>query len=385
MRKLITYSLALSLLASCGVSFKTLTLEDNLPKPKPIIGLGDFKATTIFRNSMGDAWTENGECVTVEPTSESHQGDQAISLQWDRGSCEWTGFGIGWNAWAPKDLSQIMEVGAIEFYIRSIEKESSIPTIVFLLEDYGGVMSAAVFGSSCLERYPIDDQWQKATIPLSSFNYKEEGIDLTNIKQMVFELINAGAVIIDDMVIVEYQEREVALDNRLDKPSLLELELPSTLYDDSFGNVWGLGAFDCRDFSTTSEAAFEGSESIHMTWEKAEKCGSNRFGTSWTNWLAVDFSDKMDRAALDFWMKGSPGENALFAGIQAYNFASGRVAVSDSYVVEERSGWKHVRIPISEMKSGAEPWPRDNVKLIFFEVEQEGDVFIDNIQLISAP
>ena len=42
MRKLLIATGILALFTGCEVSFKTLTLEDNLPVPKPIVGLGDF-------------------------------------------------------------------------------------------------------------------------------------------------------------------------------------------------------------------------------------------------------------------------------------------------------------------------------------------------------
>ena len=143
MKKLLIATGILALFTGCEVSFKTLTLDDNLPVPKPIVGLGDFTATTIFKNSMNDVWESEFECETVAATAVASEGEQALKVEWDRGGCEWAGFGSGWDAWQPKDLSEIMDKAAVEFKIRSVEGEANIPLIIFLLEDYGGTMCAA--------------------------------------------------------------------------------------------------------------------------------------------------------------------------------------------------------------------------------------------------
>lgn len=376
-------SIAVLLLVGCGIEFNTLSLEDNVPVPEPIVGLGDFAATKVFGNSSAEVWgLEKDECQDVKSTSVAYEGNSAIEVNWDRGGCEWAGFGIGWNGWSSKDLSDIMHTGAFEFYIRSVEGETSIPLMIFLLEDYGGTMCAAVFGSASLESYPINETWQKAQVPLSWFNNEEEGCDVSNIKQLVIELQNSGSVIIDEMKIVEYTPSERPADSRIAKKSEIPFTGEAVVFDEAFGNVWGLGTYGCRNYEITQEEAFMGKNSLAMTFKKGDgKCEWKRFGTSWTEWIAVDM--KTLAPEFECWIKSDAAldDQDLYVGLQDYNYHELKVQITEDHVVREERGWKLVQVPFFDAGFGTEKLPGDRIKELFLEGNGTGTIYLDELKI----
>lgn len=381
--RLLLATIGVTLLVGCGMEFKTLTLEDNVPVPEPIIGLGDFSATKVFGNGTSETWgLEKDECQDVKTTSVAYEGSTAIEVNWDRGACEWAGFGIGWNGWSSKDLSEIMHTAAFEFYIRSVEGETSIPLMIFLLEDYGGTMCAAVFGSASLESYPINETWQKAQVPLSWFNNEVEGCDVSNIKQLVIELQNSGSVIIDDMRIVEYTAPERPAGSRIDKPSEIPFGGEAVVFDETFGNVYGLGAYGCRNYEITQEEAFSGKSSLAMTFQESdEKCDWQRLGTSWTEWIAVDM--KTLAPEFECWIKSetSLDDQELFVGLADYNYHEIKVQITDAHVVREERGWKQVVVPFFDAGFGTDDMPGDRIKEVFLEGNGKGTIYLDQLTI----
>ena len=117
-------------------------------------------------------------------------------------SCNWIGMGIGWDAWQGKDLSVVMQSAAIEFMARvDNESISSIP-IVFILEDYTENQCYATASYLGIEGGVVSDKWTKVTIPLQTFSYNKDNIDLTNIKQLLLQCYGKIDIYIDDIKIV---------------------------------------------------------------------------------------------------------------------------------------------------------------------------------------
>jgi hypothetical protein len=377
-------------LYSCDVSFKTLTLED--PKAqyfKPIVGLGDFKSTDVFSNSAQDVWgIEKDDCKDIQLVSDPvYSGGSAISLEWNRYACDWAGMGIGWDGYAGKDLSSIMDLGAFQFKLRSIKGETTIPTIIFLLEDYSGTFCAAVFGSAALESYPINETWQTATIPLSLFPAEEDGLDVSNIKQLVMELQGLGAIMIDEMKIVEYHPKNIA-GKKVLPPSNVKLQTPAIVFEDAFKNVWGLAKMECRNYSLSTEKPNSGSTCVHMKWQDQKDCQWMEWGTSWTEWKGVDMDNALQDGILEFYVRTSEiirADLPLQVGFQSYNGATTYVSLKSDYSAQKQYGmeWTKVHVPLS-----AFTWEKDNanpknVKQLVFKGKEQGDLFIDDIRIFQ--
>ena len=95
-------------------------------------------------------------------------------------SCNWIGMGIGWDAWKGKDLTGIIEGAAIEFMAR-VDKGPifNIP-IVFILEDYSANQCYATASYLGISGGSITQKWTKVTVPLPTFSYNINKLDLTN-------------------------------------------------------------------------------------------------------------------------------------------------------------------------------------------------------------
>ncbi|NQX92437.1 MAG: hypothetical protein HRT74_10020, partial [Flavobacteriales bacterium] len=237
-----------SLFWGCGsVQFKTMSLDSGLSNGPQEDNFEYFRSPVVFTNSSKDMWgMEKDGCKDFKVVDLGGERQQSIQLDWNKTSCDWVGFGIGWDGYNPKDLSSITNDGAFILEMRAIKNEATIPTLIFLLEDYGTIMSAGVFGASCIESYPINEQWQTCVLPLSEFDLDESGIDLTNIKQLVVECQGAGNVIIDNIRIGKASdyprpERETMA------PSLVKAE-PVSIYENGFAGAWGLGEMQGRSF-----------------------------------------------------------------------------------------------------------------------------------------
>ena len=206
---LLTGVLGLSVLSSCGVRFVPMALESPYAKVKDKPDFPEFKARTVYSNTTGDeVWGPEACGILAFDQERAYEGN-AIRIQWQKEKeCDWVGMGIGWDAWSGKDLSGIMDEAAFEFQFRATEGESRIPIMILLLEDYGGVMCAAPLRAGHMEQYPLNETWRKVTVPLHEFNYKQEGTDLTNIKQLVIELQGGGDVMLDDFKVVALPKSE---------------------------------------------------------------------------------------------------------------------------------------------------------------------------------
>jgi hypothetical protein len=383
----------LVLSVGCGLTWETVSLEDERvvrEAARPQEGLGDFRLTDVFRDAARDAWgLEKDGCKDLRWVTEpTYAGGGALRLEWQPGGCKWTGMGIGWAGWQGKDLRDAMEDGALRFRIRAIEGTTHVPLIIFLLEDYSGVMSSSVFGTHCLERYPLDDQWQEAVLPLSTFNWKQQGCDISNIKQLVLELQGDGAVYIDEMEIVPYVPRVVPGRNDF-PPSVAPLfEGITVVFEDYLAHGWGWGDLSSRNFQLEASGGAEGSAALHLQWRPAgEKDRHRRMGMSWTAWRGVDFRSAPE-AQLRFLIRSGADTlpvEGLRVGWEGWDGAVTTVPVDFTRLQGSRidGQWRWVTVPLKDFPFAQDRVDPARIRQLIFEVSPEtsGDVWIDQIRI----
>jgi hypothetical protein len=357
--------IVLSLLYSCGVQFHAMSL-DPLERERKINPFDLFESRVVYENTTGDEVWGPEACGDVSFVGEgvAYEGN-AIRVKWQASpECDWMGMGIGWDAWASKDLSEIMDVAAFQFKFRASEGESRVPIMIFLLEDYAEVKSAAVLRASYMESYPLNEDWRTVTVPLSDFPARVDGIDLTNIKQLIIELQGAGDVMIDDMRIVEFAASEEAAPE--EKPSITAPEqLPQVIFEGSMPNGWGLEKNDCRDFRLEAGT-------LKMDWTGS--CLYSVMGLSWNRWIGVDWSAQKEQAAI--YLEGNANTDAgkLFIELEDYNYQIERLELQK--YKQGNSSWL---VPLSAFSEGKVNW--SNLKQLRFDVEGEGNAEISAIRL----
>ena len=115
--------------------------------------------------------------------------------------------GIGWDGWQGKDLSNVMQNSAIQFMARvDGDPIFSLP-IVFILEDYSENQCYATASYLGISGGSITQKWTKVTVPLPTFSYNINKLDLTNIKQLLLQCYDVTDVYLDEIKIVPHDHK----------------------------------------------------------------------------------------------------------------------------------------------------------------------------------
>jgi len=355
--------------AGCGVALKPLTLEDvRTPYRVRSDVAAPLRTMPVYTDGTTDAWgLEKSACKDLrEVKGSAAEGAAALRLEWDASACTWTGMGIGWNAWLPKDLTPYFGRGELRMRIRAVGEEARVPLIILLLEDYSGRMASAVFGTHCLERYPLDGEWQEAFIPLDAFDFAGQTCDATNIKQLVLELQGSGAVLIDALEIGERKPRPAP--DRSAFPESRTTLKPATaeVWRPGGPGLWGLGTFSCRTYST-------GPDGLTLHWaaqpdpgSSTSACGDGRqrrCGVTWSDWRAIDLTTAPGAALeLRYSLPPRPADApapaaaspALRVGLEGWDGARATVPLAD-YAAPDPAAPGHfiARIPLGDFDFSA--------------------------------
>ncbi|MEM8908511.1 MAG: hypothetical protein AAGD05_11740, partial [Bacteroidota bacterium] len=214
-------------------------------------------------------------------------------------------------------------------------------------------------------------------------------LDLTNIKQLHIELQQSGNVYLDDISLVFYEptpqspwmEEEI-----LPNP----VTMPIQIFDDAFinNNDWGLITDDCQNITLTNQESTKGQQSVHAKWnDESGTCRLMAFGASWNKWKPVDVTSIRSSVAFQFQLKMASGqatELPISIGFEDYDRAKTGVALKSEFVEGQMytDQWKLVTIPLSDLPEGVD---YTRIKHLFFQLEQSGDVFIDDIRLVNLP
>lgn len=342
---------------------------------------------------------------------EVYEGERAIEVSWNRGAegCEWAGFGVGWDNWAGKDLSELLPYAAIEMHVRSKEGTMFGLPIVLTLEDYSGGMGFAYTGNRYFERSFIDEEWQTVTVPLSAFDLEVENLDPSNVKQLMFELQQSGSIYLDDIRLIFYEEPE-------QEPWLVEAPrpdptaLPITLFDDAFinDNGWGLVTDNCQSIEVTDANAASGSSALHLQWDLSpDQCYEAAMGVSWDRWYPVDMTGIAERTAVQLDVRlpsGTASRLPIRVGLEDYSRQLSLALLDARYTPSGQftSEWQTVTIPVTDLEGitrtlaaspatvGDLPTAEDqdgadlsNVKQLVVYMVDAGEVFIDNLRLVE--
>lgn len=380
---------AMLLLASC-VQLKKTSLYDGVAVEAPPAKPTDIELVVepvIYDDDVSDVWgLEKDVCQEASVTSEvAYSGTESLSVTWNRDAkgCKWSGIGIGWDGYAGKDLSEIMDYVAIQMYVRTKTGRAFGLPFVLTLEDYSGGMGFCYTSNKYFERTAIDEEWQRVIVPLNDFEIEKENLDPTNIKQLQIELQQSGSIYLDDIRLVFYEPEP-------QKPWMIEEELPDptalpiTIFADAFinDNSWGLMSDDCQTIKLTDAESASGKKSVQVKWNEQGGCKLIAFGASWNKWHPVDITAIHSSATLEFDLKvaGNSSEiPRIKVGFGDYDRVKALVPIQAQHLTDSQSkGWKTVKIPFTALPDN---FDKTRVKHLYFGLEGQGEVFIDNIRL----
>jgi hypothetical protein len=309
---------------------------------------------------------------TVKVKSRKRTPKNSIHLKTDKNpACEWIGMGIGWDGWQGKDMSGIMEKSAIELMVR-VEKGSitRLP-IVFILEDYSENQCYATASYLGIEGGKIDQSWTRVVVPLQTFSYIKNKIDLTNVKQLLLQCYDATDVYLDNIQIIKYNHPYKRLEENL---TVYDSISPIPVFSNSLDGTWGIESEHCNNFSLKTKK----DNSFISVKTDSTKCDWLDFGISWNNWLYTDISKSVKDFSLQLDIKGKsviPFTISFedYAGKKlSYQFWNGELDIPN---------WKNVSIPLYKFPIRKSKIDLTKIKQIHFKFAYETDLSIDNIQL----
>jgi hypothetical protein len=205
--KNLIYVLGLVFIFSSCAPFQVATLFDEPQKTAPPESIGNFYGLSIMDDELnGDFWhEENTECYKVERVQGVGEvGEYAIRVTWDKdkGVCDWIGMGWGWNGWMAKDMQAIVDSAALSFKVKPVKGEFSNLPIAVSFEDYSEKGAWLGFNPNCVVKEKSLNGWTQIEMPMSEFNWREQGANPANLKQLIMQLEATGDFYFDDIKIV---------------------------------------------------------------------------------------------------------------------------------------------------------------------------------------
>ena len=172
-----------------------------------------YKEVVLYNDNLDKTIWASPEknCLTMtKEKEETFSGSYGLRFTWDKisGGCKWLGMGIGWNDFQPKDINDIVDNSAIQFYVKAVKGSYSNLPLAFGIEDYSGAQSYIGFDPKLASGKFNDTTWVKVTLPFKSFPFKQNDADLGKVKQFIIQFDADGDIYLDEIKIVEYSNAQ---------------------------------------------------------------------------------------------------------------------------------------------------------------------------------
>ena len=294
-------------------------------------------------------------------------------------TCEWIGMGIGWDGWQGKDLSGIVNNAAIEFMAR-VDGDAiyNIP-IVFILEDYSANQCYATAGYLGVEGGEITNKWSKVIVPLSTFSYQTNNIDLTNIKQLLLQCYDKVDIYIDDIKIIEHKHSYKKISSS--SLSVKDTNLPIDIFSEKLSSAFGINNNYCQNIKLSSDSDYTKGNYIDINIDK-DKCSWNKLGISWNKWLYSDLSKSIYGVYLEFDIKIEKFSSPKVF-LEDYNGKKMDIDLIKYMSSKKTNNWQKVKIPMKDFPIKKSAIDLKRIKNISFDFANKDKLKIDNIKLTN--
>ncbi len=369
--------IALVLIGCSGVQFQPMALYDHyetLPEK-------ELTSAVIYEEGAGTMWNSLFECGDFEITKEeAYSGNSSIKLSWNKGTCEWIGFGNSWNNWVPTDLTNDRFKLALSFYAKTQEKTAKAIPIVAALEDFGGGGSYYfVDAGKYLRGLELDSTWKQIIVPLWHFPVFEDEVDISAIKQMQFQLEGSGSFYLDQIEVIPYSKEEYAA-HRAEVELLRPKGNPNQIiYTEGrfIEDAWGYVNKTCQELNEITEK--NGNVCIQWKYE-AEECSWAKWGINWNGWYASNFRGLDEKCSISFKIKAT--ESAKFRMI-LQDFRGHSADIITEANLTSKNEWQEISIPISQLDLKGKQFSIAEIKQIWFDGKNSGTVWIDDFKIIE--
>ena len=316
----------------------------------------------------------------VEVKVKKNEEKNSLHIKTDKPqTCEWIGMGIGWDGWQGKDLSGIVNNSAIEFMARvNGDAIYNIP-IVFILEDYSANQCYATAGYLGIEGGEITNKWSKVIIPLSTFSYQINNIDLTNIKQLLLQCYDKVDIYIDDIKIVEHKHNYKKISST--SLTVKDTALPIDIFSEKLNSAFGVNNNYCQNIKLSSDSDYAQGNYIDVNIDN-DKCSWKKLGISWNNWLYTDLSKSIYGVFLEFDINI---EKFSFPKvfIEDYNGKKMHINLLKYINSKKINNWQKIRIPLKDFPIKKSKIDLERIKNIYFNFADKDKLKLDNLKLTN--
>jgi hypothetical protein len=163
----------------------------------------------------------------------------------------------------------------------------------------------------------------------------------------------------------------------------------SIFADDIDNTVWVSKEANCVQLKQEYKQWYAGKSCLHITWDKPNGgCKWIGVGFGWNNWLAKDFSNIIDDAHIEFYVKAAkePFSNLPVAfaiedytGVQNY-YGFNATLVKGNFKTTE---WQKVSIPLSYFPFIKNDADVSKIKQFIIQLEGDGDIYLDEIKIVA--
>ena len=152
--------------------------------------------------------------------------------------------------------------------------------------------------------------------------------------------------------------------------------------------VWATVSEKCISVNSTKDAAYKGDLGMHIKWNRqGEGCPWLGVGFGWDNWTPKDISSIKNNGAIEFWVRMVDGERPMLPwafGIEDYGGSSAWLGMSSNALMADKvtTEWTRVVLPFSEFNWDEQDPDLSSIKQIIFQLEADGEVYLDEIKIV---
>ena len=170
------------------------------------------------------------------------------------------------------------------------------------------------------------------------------------------------------------------------KPQSIEQVVSPLLFEDDTLNVWGIVTDSCKTFSLTQKASYKGEAGLALRWSRAG-CEWVGFGMGWDDYSGKNIEPLIGYAAFEMYVRTPEGKSfglpmvftlEDYSNVMAFCYTANkyfeRVAIDEE--------WQRVVVPLADFNDEGEGIDYTNIKQLQIEMQQSGDVYVDEIKLV---
>jgi hypothetical protein len=159
--------------------------------------------------------------------------------------------------------------------------------------------------------------------------------------------------------------------------------------DDLSNEIWVSPEKQCVTMDKTSQATYSGDASLHLKWDKVTNgCKWIGIGFGWSNWQPKDMNEVVSESAVQMKVKSVKGTFSNlpvafafedYTGVQSYYGFNTALA---SGLFNDQT-WTTVTIPLKNFPFERNDADVGKVKQFMIQLEGDGDIYLDDIRIVS--